>query len=251
MVGSYAVYHANRRNSRRIINGPDTTRENYGTGKAFHIYRPRAWDSRDTVWCDLGINAQDGELTISLPPSFLNKANYPVFIDPHFGRDEGGASSYTINTNNVRHCRFQTGAETGTVDSIVVQLTEDGAAADIGCAMYSDVSGCGTLLDSSTQQITTTTWSTLWYQTEAAVGMTLNQSTNYYISLGADAATSMRYDDLNEGTTTGHWSDPWPFESSCSCGWNDNDYSYSIYVVYTEAAGSEQTGRRRRIATER
>jgi len=79
VVGSYACY-------------------SQSTGaKLFHIYRPRAWDSRgDTVWCDLVIDPADRSFSITTPAAFLASAHYPVTIDPTFGFTSIGASTAPV-----------------------------------------------------------------------------------------------------------------------------------------------------------
>lgn len=90
---SYAAYHSYKRDNRISINNNDTTYANYGTGKAFHLYRPRVWDSDgDTVWAKLSIDTIGHFLSINVADSFLNMASYPVTIDPTFGYTTAGAS---------------------------------------------------------------------------------------------------------------------------------------------------------------
>ena len=87
VVGSYAVYH--KTNKSNAVGGME-----YRAGKAFHIYRPHAVDSDGiTVWCGLAIT--EGELTVTVPEDFLNKASYPVVVDPTFGYTSAGGSSYS------------------------------------------------------------------------------------------------------------------------------------------------------------
>ena len=42
------------------------------------------------MWCDLDIT--DGELTVTVPEDFLNKASYPVVVDPTFGYTSVGGT---------------------------------------------------------------------------------------------------------------------------------------------------------------
>lgn len=100
--GSYAVYHAARRNNRLHVNGSDTTGEIYSTGKVFHIRRPQALDSNgESVWCDINIDMKSSKLTISVPQHFLDRARYPVIIDPTFGKSSVGA--WNLSIVNYRH----------------------------------------------------------------------------------------------------------------------------------------------------
>lgn len=77
VIGSYAVYHATKRNNR--VGGME-----YKTGKAFHIYRPKAIDADGAeTYCDIHIQVQgeSGTMTKTVPQEFLNKAKYPVIIE--------------------------------------------------------------------------------------------------------------------------------------------------------------------------
>lgn len=72
VVGSYAVYHKTKKNN--LVGGME-----YKAGKAFHIYRPFAEDSEGTkVWCDLDIT--EGNLSVTVPQDFLDKAVYPARV---------------------------------------------------------------------------------------------------------------------------------------------------------------------------
>lgn len=93
VVGSYAVYHSTKRWNRRNINlaTNDTTYEFYGTGKAFHIFRPKAHDALGAqTWCDLEITKDS--LIVTVPPAVLNFGRYPITIDPTFGQTTAGGS---------------------------------------------------------------------------------------------------------------------------------------------------------------
>lgn len=88
VVGSYAVYHATKKNNR------------YMTGKAFHIYRPIVEDALgNKSWCSLHIDEyiNPKNLTITVPQQFLDEAVYPVTIDPTFGYTTIGVSTMSIS----------------------------------------------------------------------------------------------------------------------------------------------------------
>jgi len=90
--GSYAAFYSPGKHNQ------------YKAGKAFHIYRPRAWNNTgDTVWCDLAINASTKTLTISIPQVFLDSTGYPVVIDPTFGCTSKGGTAMSMGANNFRH----------------------------------------------------------------------------------------------------------------------------------------------------
>ncbi len=88
VVKSYAAYHMSKSNNA------------YGTGKAFHIYRPWAVDATGRrIWCDFDPDWDGrGDLNITISQDFLDSAVYPVIIDPTFGYSEQGPSTYTTPT---------------------------------------------------------------------------------------------------------------------------------------------------------
>lgn len=84
VVGSYAVYHKTKKG--HIIGGT-----NYGTGKAFHIYRPKAIDANgEEAWAQLLY--ENGILSVTVPQEFLDTAVYPVIVDPTFGYTTKGGT---------------------------------------------------------------------------------------------------------------------------------------------------------------
>ena len=93
VVGSYAVYHKTKRNNNL------KTKHDYKTGKAFHIYRPKAIDAEGVEsWCELNISGN--RLSVTVPQSFLDKAVYPVIVDPTFGYETAGVSEFQ-NSNAI------------------------------------------------------------------------------------------------------------------------------------------------------
>jgi hypothetical protein len=250
VIGSYAVYYAFRRNNYKIVTDKDITQFLFGTGKAFHIYRPRLYDANgDTIWGELRIDTTCNEMSITAPASFLEKAVYPVIIDPTFGTTSVGGTSYLLNSNNIRHCRYTMGTTDGTVDSLAIYIAEDGGGVDIGGAIYDDIAGCNSLIDSSTAQASVAAYNSGWLFLESAERPILSAATDYWFSVVASASTYLKYDNNNSDTSTGYWSDAWPFDSGCNSGWNANNYTYSIYAVYTvaEEEGSIQCRRRKII----
>ncbi len=60
VVGAWVAYHSLRSNDVCFVTGEDSSHSHYGTGQAFIIYRPRAWDGDDTTWCDVTIDTDKG-----------------------------------------------------------------------------------------------------------------------------------------------------------------------------------------------
>lgn len=146
IVGSYAVYHNTMRDGK------------YKTGKIGHIFRPHARDAAgDGLWCEFNkdLNAT-GILTVIVPQEFLDRAVYPVTVDPTVGYNTAGASSGSITNFQHRlwwnnpittgqaivtgahiHCRA---LGTGATNQIVISLyTKAGTVAGTTLALTSPV----------------------------------------------------------------------------------------------------------------
>jgi len=124
VVGSYAVYHATRTNMHRSKEDA----EKYKTGKAFHIYRPKAVDAEgNEAWCDLDIDEVKGFLTVSIPQEFLDKALYPVMMDPTFGYEDLGGTNLEISAEELYGSAFPSPSDVETADSISVYVTSQAA----------------------------------------------------------------------------------------------------------------------------
>lgn len=114
IVGSYAVYHKTK-------SGHRLGSINYATGKAFHIYRPKAIDANGAEeWAEL--KYQNGVLSVTVPQSFLDSAVYPVVVDPTFGYTSCGGSSAAIaqdaSDNALRRGRGFASSASDSVNSI-------------------------------------------------------------------------------------------------------------------------------------
>ena len=118
VVGSYAVYHDSKKDNK------------YKTGKAFHIYRPEAVDSKgNKTWCDLKIDTDTGLLTITVPQKFLDEAVYPVIVDPTFGWTSVGGSAASINNAQCYAYRVTANA-TVSIDKLVVYTNKSGSGSN-------------------------------------------------------------------------------------------------------------------------
>lgn len=109
IVGSYAVYH------KSLVNNQ------YKTGKAFHIERPKVWSlSNDKNKQLATLSYSEGQLCVTAPQAFLDTADYPVRIDPTLGYSSAGASIISMAANELRvslvNAQYQSG---GTATSVV------------------------------------------------------------------------------------------------------------------------------------
>lgn len=225
VVGSYAVYHAYKRDNQ------------YKTGKAFHIFRPKAVDSTgNEVWCDLNIDEAKGLLTVTIPQEFLDKAVYSITIDPTFGyTTEGGSSEQFYNQISGSH--FVIG-QNGQAQNITVYVGSlYGCTIPFKCAIYkySDNS-----FVEGTEETSVSSSSPQWVTLNMLTTVQLTANTEYWLVAwgGTDASNMDRptiYFDSSAdagGTQTqtyvsgtGGWPDPWNPTSL--------DSIYSIYCTYT------------------
>lgn len=116
VVGSYAVYHQTMKGDYSQIGG-----KNYRAGKAFHIYRPKAFDDNgEWAWCEMNISG--GGMKITMPQPFLDTAKYPIIIDPTFGYDSVGASIFNTSADAMYGSLFTSPSDMGTVQKIWVYM---------------------------------------------------------------------------------------------------------------------------------
>ena len=234
VIGSYAVYHKTKANHR-------VGSTNYATGKAFHIYRPKAIDANGVeTWAELSY--LNGNLTVTVPQKFLDDAVYPVRVDPTFGYTSIGAS----NINIINSIRGSPGliSEGGTVTQISAYITNVTATKNAKTAVYAYVSAidAGNIVQSSDQ--ITSPVAAQWNDFPFTTQPLLTASTNYFMVAWAQTGTDtivMHYDNvaggaIRDNATYGTF--PSPFAEDAT---NPNA-TYSIYATYTATAtGGKKT----------
>gem|GEM_PF-1203062 len=237
VVGSYAVYHAYKRDNIRHINGEDTTYENYGTGKAFHIFRPKAIDANgNKVWGTLFIDTSNAEMIIVVPESFLDTAVYPVSIDPTFGNTIVGASNVGLTAGesygNAILVNEHTAGSSETVDSIYIYGKSYNTDDSFNLALYT-TSGTDSLPVTRTGAVDTigvTEGSTpQWYVAYAGVAMT--SGTKYTLAVGNNYNLPRIYYDSYSGGASRETISGIPPISWTHLSYMD--YQLSLYAIYT------------------
>ena len=122
VVGSYAVYASEQKTNWK--GGKE-----YKVGKVGHIYRPKIYDASGAeCWGILSVDKEAGKLSVEIPQEFLDKAVYPVVVDPTFGYTGTGSSS-TALYNKKKFSKFNL-SEAGTVSKITVRCWQDGGDGD-------------------------------------------------------------------------------------------------------------------------
>lgn len=221
VVGSYAVYASEQK-----TNWKDG--KEYKVGKVGHIYRPKIFDATGArVWGILSIDKEAGKLTVEIPQEFLDKAVYPVVVDPTFGYTTQGASSDSIY-NIIKGSVFAGASGTLTKLSICVSNAN------------SNWLRMGMYLHSDSSRVINATNSTDGYATRAknfyhtASTLSVAISAVNYVLVGSqnDTGSYIYYDagDANQGHYQGsYFPDPASF--------TENNNKYSIYATYTAGGG--------------
>ena len=229
VVGSYAVYHATRTNIHRTKEDA----EKYRVGKAFHIYRPKVVDSAgNEAWCDLNIDEAKGVLTITIPQEFLDKAVYPVTIDPTFGYESVGSTHTSSSSDRILGSWFSC-PESGTANSITFYLPGDlydDGPRKLGIYKKSDNSFVGGTAEYSGETPNN------WVTHDLESPQPSLSAEDYWLVHWAEE-NALRYDSVTgKGGDQavgypGSWPDPWnPYIT---------DRKYSIYCTYTAGGGGQ------------
>lgn len=230
VVGSYAVYHKTKANHR-------IGSTNYATGKAFHIYRPKAIDANGTeVWAEL--NYDNGTLSVTVPQKFLDAAAYPVRVDPTFGKTAIGGSTRNIGTNNSGSITA-TAPEDATLDSISIYVKQSlfgtGNAKPVIWLNSTKVIVSNGIA-ASVSINTTAGWRTGAF----SVAPSVTASTDYYVGAVFDGASSgaLFYYDASTGACTesggsNNYTTP---ENLGTCVVTTD--GFSTYATYTASAGA-------------
>lgn len=221
VIGSYAVYYKGHKD---YAEG----QTNYATGKAYHIYRPKATDNKGkTVWAILSYN--DGVLSVTVPQDFLDTASYPVKVDPLFGYTTLGASSTSQPSNT-----FWSDLGTTTVQGTVVSLTA-------GVSNGATGSFKGVLVDGTAKTILTngvspaTSFTTKNFYTSTYVSApTVSANTGYWIGVVIQTNSSLYYDSgcndlLDSGTN--NYTTPTDPTGGVS---NHGTTCFSAYITYNQ-----------------
>jgi hypothetical protein len=240
-IGSYAAYYKNGKSGDFTIMGG----KNYRTGKAFHIFRPKITDDSGwEVWGEMNINESLGTLTITIPQDFLDKAIYPVTVDPTFGLTTSTGINATSIENIVR-AQNATTSETSIVTSIAIysSVTTANKAATAAIYAFTAINDAGSILATSTQITATSTGGTTWRVFTFNVQPTLTASTQYFLaawSASGSGVFTIFYDDttggifeiLGQAITYNANAFPNPLvESSANA-----NLRMSIYATYTASA---------------
>jgi hypothetical protein len=258
VIGAYVAYHAGRSHDWHVVAGDDTTFFDYGTGQAFIVYRPRAWDSLDTVWCDLKIDKEAGLWEISVDAGWLGLAQYPVTIDPTFGNTSVGAS--TVDFNQVyAYCHCLTGTntytvlsgKTATVSGYAVYASETGAGdLPISMTAYRVIDGLPDRRAGEPAVVKVSGGTAAWFAS-STVSHELETSAEYGVAIGCAPRSggTIYYNSVDNAVATDN--DNCPLDCEYWSPATRTLFNYSMYATYIEEdIATGPAGRRRLVMPE-
>lgn len=225
VVGSYAVYHKEKSNHQ-------AGQINYATGKAYHIFRPKAIDALGLeMWADLSYI--DGVLSVAVPQTFLDNATYPVRVDPTFGYTTIGGTDH--ESWNQINCKNAT-STVGTLDS----MSFYGYELRTGSMAYSQM----LYITSSKSRVVeldgsfdsaTPAWRDITAASQALTNVN-HQVCVWHGAFNASGNMHVYRDTAGETTGTNYWQDITYAASSPNPLAETGTHidKYSVYATYTE-----------------
>jgi len=197
----------------------------YKTGKFGIIYCPFAIDANDDrIRCELLIVGN--KMYIDIDEDWLDKAAYPVKIDPEFGYHTIGEISGPGATDAVLATARDQAPVSGTVTSIFLYSRETDSGQDVKVGIYTDSAGDPNALTSGSPEAFNNCgpWDEEWHEF-TPVEIPVTSGAYYWIAANNNQAmTEVWYDDDAPGA--------FPVDSlSYQSSWNDpfeEDTNYNI-----------------------
>lgn len=224
VVGSYAVYHKTKANHR-------IGSTNYATGKAFHIYRPKAIDANGAwVWAQLSYG--NGLLTVTVPQKFLDDALYPVMVDPTFGKTSIGATSVSWPNANKSTSQFNLPDSSVSISKLTTYYSSGGTCNIYGIIYNDNGSNAPNALKGTTDILVTV--SAGWNDLTFASPLSLTSSGNYWLGvISSTVCANGRGDSAGNNAFNSDSPPPDnPFGTPSS-----SSFQKSVYATYTASGG--------------
>ena len=225
VVGSYAVYHATRGN----LHASAEEAARYKTGKAYHIFRPLVKDAAgNETWGDLHVDTDAGILSVTVDQEWLDRAVYPVVVDPTLGYTAKGAQYMTVSASRFNGISASyPESSSGQIVSFsvcVAEYSRDSSSIRVGVYEGNDYLTRGPVITQSDG----VDWVTVEPETPAQV--TPDNVYNLVAICAAGNNVDVYRDRGSEGirSATGPSIDKWP----SSVSFNSSSYNWSIYLTY-------------------
>jgi hypothetical protein len=261
VIDSYAVYHSTKA-------GHKIGDKNYKSGKAFHIYRPKIIDAdKNEVWGELHIDTDKNLLTVTVPQDFLDKAVYPVVVDPTFGYTSQGGSFAPLSRDQafsdqaLPHATKGVLTENGDISKLTAYIDHNQTGKiQGGIYEYSTTEGVSIVTGGKTNELSVS--SDGWKDVTYASSLSLVAETYWLLIKGEcfnvnpySTALSLAYDSGDSGDGLRGQTD---FETGMniynglwlnevSSGESPEDYMFnearlhSLYATYTASAAPATT----------
>jgi hypothetical protein len=237
--GSYAVYYRGGKSGDYTQMGG----KNYQAGKAFHIYRPQVIDAQgNKVWGEFNRDVQETKvLSVIVPQDFLDKAVYPVTVDPTFGYAAGstpatdlGASDGTDVAANIYATSLKTAVTGDTITSFSIYGKMTSGTGAPSLAAYSMSSGLPNARLATAVTATFTT--TAGWRTSGTVSQAMSNGVQYCVASRAVSGAHFYVDDAGSGNQSSYRS-----ATSLPATWVHDSYltfKFGIYATYTAPVAS-------------
>ncbi len=225
--GSYSVYR--------------TSENPTETNKAFQIYRPVLIDDAgSTTRADIAIDPVAGTMTIDFSgiKTWLNKAKYPVVIDPTFGNEHAG-SSVRACANRIVASNTDAAPTDGTMTYMHLYMSSGSGSHDAivkGAVYDSSLNLVGYTEEGTVDHTSDPEWVVMAFVGTPAI---TNGQTYYfavwssnYGQIQYDAGSDHTYNHYERSLTYGTWPDPGGLSLAAY------DRQSSIYVDYTTGGGT-------------
>lgn len=234
VINSYAVYYEKKGNQ-------------YKTGKFCHIYRPFIIGADpkadpNAVWGDLDFDEVARTLTIIIPQDFLDKAVYPVIVDPLLGYDTLGGSSVGSLGFTIGEADTTDGTGGTVIKAFINVRTVDGADPGVKVGIYDCAQGDG---DPQGEAVlfTSAQFDVIIQpddNEQAVAGPVLAATTKYFVCYTPEnGSTDIAYDTLTGEDTwsINHGNYGTAFQVEAGAWTGPTDRSYSVWFEY-EPAGN-------------
>jgi hypothetical protein len=225
VVGSYAAYHVSKQNNE------------YTTGKAFHIYRPKLIDALGAeAWGEYNIDAEAShQLVITLPMAWLATAAFPVTVDPTFGYTTIGGSVWGISANTLEGSVFASPADAnGTAQNIIVYCKGTSGTVNMKgvIVLHSNLNILANGVGSPVSCPSTAGWRTSDFATDP----TISASTDYVLMFISDGGLDIYYDSGSANQEHSDTSNSYATPTNPTDAVHDTA-KWSVYATYTAAGG--------------
>jgi hypothetical protein len=235
VVGSYAFY------SNKF--GNYDTGKSYQTGKAFHFFRMKLFESGgNATWVNM--NLTGNILIATMPKDFFATAKYPVTLDPFVGWDTPGGSFGSYNQNIQIAIGPFTAGDSGTATHVSFRQGDSGANNMKGTyGFWNDDDGYPGALNANTNENNTANAQT-WVTTALnGTGGTITDGNDYWIGgnwgnpdgyywYQYDSTSGYHYYYSSVAYTANHLTAIYPAGASDVGSWR-----LSLYVEFTTEAG--------------